>query len=568
MNSRSDLVPLGSWLGAWTRVSLALGLVATVLPLGFIVSKVLSMRGHLAFVTLFFSAAGQTLILNTVGLALTVAAVGTTLGTISAFAIMVLPLPGKIWWHKGLLLPSLMGPFIVPVILIVAIGRAGFLFSGYYLLGFDLYGFLGIAICQILSFTPTAYLIILAALRTVNPQLLAGFATLGVSRYQVLRAVVFPALRQPIGQTFLILMVESAADLATPLVLGGKYQVLTAALYSQAVSANSLGTASVYALVLAVFSLGVISLTRSITPPIAALYSSGWFPTQGWRSYLTPPRPVAFFLAFIILGQALLGWLVTIGLGGVVLNTVWKWLSPAETEGISVVSWLGPLNNSFLLATLAMPLIVMLALGLSLAQPKRRTARILYVVTRVSLQLPSSVLTFGLLCAFAKPWRFGDFQVFPALVGGTSWGGGAIAIVIAYALRCLNLAINIIEIDLRRLNPVWWEVSSSLGVNESRQQQEILIPNLQVAITRAAGLSFLTAISSLSTVAFLPSTSWEVLTMSMLAQMDGANYAQLFASSMILFLITAGSQLLSTQLRRRQHRTIGAIIPPGKGKHD
>lgn len=51
--------------------------------------------------------------------------------------------------------------------------------------------------------------------------------------------------------------------------------------------------------------------------------------------------------------------------------------------------------------------------------------------------------------------------------------------------------------------------------------------------------------------------------MSMLAQMDGANYGHLFLSSAILFLITAGSQVLSAYFRRRQHRAIGAVAIPG-----
>ena len=339
--------------------------------------------------------------------------------------------------------------------------------------------------------------------------------------------------------------------------------MLTAALYSQAVSANSLETASVYALILATFSLGIILLTRSFTPPLAALYSSGWFSNQTWRSCLTPVEPLALVLIGIAVGQSLIGWVVTTALGAMILHTTWLWLHQPITGTISAVSLVAPLSNSFLLATIAVPLIAFLALGISLARPQKCVPRIFYGITRLSLQLPSSVLTFALLCAFARPWRWGDYQLMPTLVGGTSWGQGAIAIVIAYTLRCLNLAINIIEIDLRRINPLWWEITSTLGIRQDRQQNEILVPNLKVSIIKATGLSFLTVLSSLSTVAFLPSTSWEVLTMSMLAQMDGANYGHLFLSSAILFLITAGSQVLSAHFRRRQHRAIGAVAIPG-----
>lgn len=558
---------LSSWLRSWTNISIGTGLIATCLPLLFLLSQALSPEGLAALADMIVSKSGHELVLNTISLALTVATIGTVLGTLTAFAITVLPLAGKTWWHKGLIFPSLLGPFIIPVILIVSIGRSGFLFSGYFLFGFDLYGFVGIALCQIISFTPTAYLIILTAIRTVNPHLLTGVTSLGVSNTQILRYVIFPAIRQPLGQAFLILMVESAADLATPLVLGGKYRVLTAALYSQAVSANSLGTASVYALVLAVFSLGVIAVTYSRTPPMAALYSSGWFSSQSWRSYLVPLRPVAWFLAAIAALQSIIGWLMTFTLCIVAFHTLGRWATSPDMSLLSFSSLVDPLGNSFLLATLAVPLIAVLALGLSLTRPQRMLPRMFYRVTRLALQLPSSVLAFGLLCAFAKPWRWGGFQLFPALVGGTSWGQGAVVIVVAYALRCLNLAISIIEIDLRRINPLWWEVSSTLGVHEAWQQSQILIPNLYVSVIRATGLSFLTVLSSLSTVAFLPSTSWEVLTMSMLAQMDGANYSQLFFSSMILFLITAFSQVLSAQLRRKQHRSIGSTIAQSRGKH-
>ncbi|WP_248613627.1 ABC transporter permease [Mobiluncus mulieris] len=563
MSSDVSALPLSPWLRLWTWVSVVLGLLTTSIPLLFMATKIFSMSGFSALKAIALSASGHRLIINTIALALMVAVIGTFLGATTALAITVLPLPGKIWWHRGLLFPSLLGPFIIPVILIVSIGRSGILFSGFFLFGFDLYGFWGISLCQIISLTPTAYLITLSALRTINPQLLTGVATLGVSNFQIMRSMVFPVVRQPIRQAFMILMVESAADLATPLVLGGKYRVLTAALYSQAVSANSLETASVYALILATFSLGIILLTRSFTPPLAAFYSSGWFSNQTWRSCLTPVEPLALVLIGIAVGQSLIGWVVTAALGAMILHTTWLWLHQPITGTISAVSLVAPLSNSFLLATIAVPLIAFLALGISLARPQKCVPRIFYGITRLSLQLPSSVLTFALLCAFARPWRWGDYQLMPTLVGGTSWGQGAIAIVIAYTLRCLNLAINIIEIDLRRINPLWWEITSTLGIRQDRQQNEILVPNLKVSIIKATGLSFLTVLSSLSTVAFLPSTSWEVLTMSMLAQMDGANYGHLFLSSAILFLITAGSQVLSAHFRRRQHRAIGAVAIPG-----
>lgn len=552
MNPAEKTLPLSPGIKAWSRISLVLTLVLTCFPLGFLVFAAGFPEGRVALEAIVLSPTGHELVLNTAGLALTVAGLGTLLGLTSALALVMLPFPGKVWLHRGLVLPALLGPFIVPVLLIVFVGRSGILFSTYFGLGFDLYGFGGIALCQVIAFTPTAHLVILAALRALNPKLLWGTASLGVSHFQILWRVVFPGIRHSIGQAFLILLVESAADLATPLVLGGKYRVLTIAMYDSAISTNALRSAGSYALVLALVSLLVILVTKSFTPPVVTLQSSEWNTEQGWESQSVPPRPLSWLLKVLTWLQSAIGWGLTFGLLGIALGTVWGWGLGGVPDGISPeAALLSPVANSTFLALIAVPLTVFVALGLALNQPRRQGAKLLFALMRIFLQLPSSVFALGLLCAFAQPWRWQGQQIFPALVGGTSWGQGAIVIIAAYTLRCLNLALSIIEIDLRRIDPLWWEVSSSLGVGNRRQQDEILFPSLKIALITAISISFATTMSSLSTVAFLPTSSWKGLTMSMLAQMDGANYQLLSVSGLILFSITAGVHLASTRLRSK-----------------
>jgi iron(III) transport system permease protein len=74
---------------------------------------------------------------------------------------------------------------------------------------------------QIVTFFPVAYLIIRAMLERIDASMEEAALSLGASKFHIFRTVTLPLLTPGIAASFLLLFVESLADLGNPLLLGG-----------------------------------------------------------------------------------------------------------------------------------------------------------------------------------------------------------------------------------------------------------------------------------------------------------------------------------------------------------
>jgi iron(III) transport system permease protein len=74
---------------------------------------------------------------------------------------------------------------------------------------------------QIITFFPVAYLIIRAMLERIDASMEEAALSLGASKFHIFRTVTLPLLAPGLAASFLLLFVESLADLGNPLLLGG-----------------------------------------------------------------------------------------------------------------------------------------------------------------------------------------------------------------------------------------------------------------------------------------------------------------------------------------------------------
>ena len=93
------------------------------------------------------------------------------------------------------------------------------------------FGAPGVMMAQIIVFFPLAYFLVLHTLDTLNPAQVEAAKFLGASDREVLRSVVFPALRDPLAVAMLVIFVETLSDVGNPLVIGGKLRVLSTELF-------------------------------------------------------------------------------------------------------------------------------------------------------------------------------------------------------------------------------------------------------------------------------------------------------------------------------------------------
>ena len=177
---------------------------------------------------------------DTVRMGLLSASFGTALGLLFAYCTVYCQVPGKSLVHLLALLPTISPPFAIALAAILLFGRNGLvtrrlLADGVgvdvYGLGFDLFGMTGLVFVQTITYFSVAYLILRGMLERFNPALDEAAENLGASKFHVFRTVTLPMLIPGLAGSFLLLFVESLADLGNPLFIAGNTTVLSAQIF-------------------------------------------------------------------------------------------------------------------------------------------------------------------------------------------------------------------------------------------------------------------------------------------------------------------------------------------------
>jgi iron(III) transport system permease protein len=177
---------------------------------------------------------------NTMQMGTLSAFLGTALGFIFAYSYVSCNVPFKRLVHLIALIPTISPPFSIAIAAILLFGRNGLVTRGLladgigvdvYRLGFDLFGMIGLVFVQTITFFSVAYLILRGMLERLDPALEEAAENLGASRLRIVRTVTLPLLIPGMAGSFLLLFVESLADLANPLFIAGNTTVLSTQIF-------------------------------------------------------------------------------------------------------------------------------------------------------------------------------------------------------------------------------------------------------------------------------------------------------------------------------------------------
>ena len=192
---------------------------------------------------------------------------GTLVGFIFAYSMARCKLPGGRLIHWLALLPTVSPPFALSLAMILLFGRNGVI--SHKLLGItfvsgsnDIYGLDGLIIVQTITFFSVSYLILRAMLERLNPSMEEAAASLGASRGHIFRTVTLPLLIPGIAGSFLLLFVESLADLGNPLFIAGNRTVLSAQIFLAVIGEYNYQKASALSLVLIIPTLVIYLVQR------------------------------------------------------------------------------------------------------------------------------------------------------------------------------------------------------------------------------------------------------------------------------------------------------------------
>jgi iron(III) transport system permease protein len=512
---------------------------------------------------------------NSLVLALVTAATCTVLGL--AFALIVVRTDFRYRRLVRLLtiMPIITPSFVLGMGLILIFGRSGLVNqASTYLfdvnMGRWIYGFNGIWLAQVFSFTPTAFLILIGVVEGISPTVEEASQTLRASPMRTFMKVTLPLMVPGLANGFLVVFIESLADFGNPVVLGGSYGVLSTEIFFAVVGAQAdFGRAATLALVLLGFALSAFLAQRAIVGrrDYTSLSGKG---DAGLRQPLPAPvRRTAFALA-IPVALFTVALYALIAVGGFVKTWGRDWsftLSHFERAfgmewGSQGVIWSGGAWHSFFttvqLAALAAPLTA--ALGLLAA----------WIFSRQAFR-GRSTLEFALMLTFCVPGTvIGVAYILTFNVPPLELTGTATILVLCFIFRNLPVGVRSGMAALSQLDRSLDEASAVLRATTLRTLSRVVLPLIKPAIVTALVYSFVRAMTTVSAVIFLVSAEHEMATVYIINRTINGDYGPAIAYSTVLILLMMAAigliQLLVGQRRlgRRESAVPGLAAAGGR----
>jgi iron(III) transport system permease protein len=347
--------------------------------------------------------------LDTMIMGLLTAVFGTLVGFIFAYSSVRCNPPAKNLLHWLALLPTVSPPFALALSVILLFGRSGLITKKVLGINFvqgmnDIYGLDGLVLVQTITFFSVSYLILRAMLERLNPSMEEAAASLGASRLHIFRTVTLPLLTPGIAGSFLLLFVESLADLGNPLFIAGNKTVLSAQIFLAVIGEYDYQKASALSLILIIPTLVLFMIQRyyvnrrsyiSVTGKPSGAQITEKDPVIRWGFNLTAYLICAFVIllyATIVYGSFSFTW-------GVDFTPTLRHWSMVLTRGVEAI-----LDTTFLSA-LATPFAAFLGMIIAWLVVRKNFSgkELLDFTSNLGGAIPGTILGIGFILVFNKP---------------------------------------------------------------------------------------------------------------------------------------------------------------------
>lgn len=516
-------------------------LVAIVLPLLTMIGESLSREGLDAFERYLSSRVYQEIIRNTLVLGVLVGFVGTSIGFLFAFVQVKLDVPFKRVIHLIAMIPVIAPPFALATSTIVLFGRNGSISKGIFDVRYDIYGLDGLTLVMSLSFFTVAYLNLRGMMEALDPALDEAATNMGASKWRVFRTVTVPMLIPGIASSFLLLFVESIADLGNPLVLAGNYEVLATRIYVTIIGLYETTGAAVLSVILLLPSLTVFIIQRYWVSRASVVSVTG--KPSGTPQKIDYP-PVRWGLYALVVG--ICGLIVLI-YGTIFHGAFVRIPGVRNTFTLDhfdfVINGIGSeaMRDTTTLAIIATPIAGLIGMIIAYLVVRKKFAgrNALDFGVMLGIAVPGTIIGIGYILAFNSPISvhlpiLGDITLLPKLTGGRSVFGGALAIVVVYVVRSVPAALRSGTAALSQIDPSIEEASTSLGANSERTFRRITLPLIRPAFFAGLVYAFARSMTTISAIIFLTTPETKIMTQQILNEVENGRYGNAFAYCVIL----------------------------------
>lgn len=476
---------------------------------------------------------------TTVILLVGVGVIVTVIGVGTAWLVSVHRFPGRRFFEWALLLPLAVPTYVIAYAYLDVmhpVGPVQTLLRD--LLGIDsprdlwfpeIRSMGGAIVLLGLVLFPYVYLPVRALFMMQSASVLEASRTLGAGPYEAFLRIALPLARPAVVVGLTLALLETLNDIGASEFLG--IRTMTVSIYTTWVSRDSIGGAAQIALVMLVVVLFLLMLERWARR--RQRFSGG-----GHRAHPPPPRRLTGWrAAFAIVACSLP---IFFGFAVPALYLVYAaWTRVAEFGWPTEIgTWIG---NTVTLAAIATFLTVAVGLFLAYAARvlKRRTGNVAMRLATIGYALPGTVLAVGLLIPIATldNWIADTLeQWFGASVGLVLLGSGA-ALIFAYMLRFLPIAVGNAESGLAKISPSLDMAARSLGAGPAETALRVHLPILRPAIAAGALIVFVDCMKELPATLLLRPFGMETLATQLFAEASRGTYEVGAVSALAIVIV-------------------------------
>jgi iron(III) transport system permease protein len=439
------------------------------------------------------------------------------------------------------MLPVVSPPFVLSLSMIMLFGKSGIITR--FLLGIydnSVYGYWGIVIVQTLTFFPVCYMMLKGLLKNIDPSLEEAARDMGASRWRVFVNVTLPLMLPGLGNAFLVTFIESIADFANPMIIGGSYDTLATTIYLQITGAYDKSGAAAMAVVLLCITLAMFMVQKYYLEAKTAATLTG---KASRARMLIEDRSVKIPLTlFCSLGAAFVILMyICVPIGA--LFPTWgykffpltgKWFKLVFTRYHGFKAF----KDSFVLSLIAAPVTALLSMIISYLVVKRKfkAKGFIEAVSMLAMAVPGTVLGVGYIRGFSG----GIFHT--GFLQGI-YGTGLILIIV-FVVRSLPTGTRSGISALRQIDKSIEESAYDMGADSFRVFMTVTLPLIKDSFLSGLVTAFVRSITAISAIILLVTPSFLLITVQIneFAEKGAFSLACAFAS--ILILITYSAVLL------------------------
>ncbi|MCR5229874.1 MAG: iron ABC transporter permease [Solobacterium sp.] len=489
-------------------------------------------------------------ITNTLKVGFLVGIASTAVGLLFAYVEEYVKLRTK--FMEGLfkvvsMLPVVSPPFVLSLSMIMLFGKAGII-TRYLLHIYDnsVYGFWGIAIVQTLTFFPVCYMMLKGLLKNIDPSLEEAARDMGASRSKVFTSVTLPLILPGLGNAFLVTFIESIADFANPMIIGGSYDTLATSIYLQITGAYDKEGASAMAVVLLCITLLMFIVQKYYLEAKSTATLTG--KASRARMLITDNSvkiPLTILCSIIALFVIMMYICVPFGAlfktWGYDFHLTTKWFVQVFTRYKGFKAF----KDSFVLSLIASPITALLSMIISYLVVKRtfRGKGFIEAVSMLAMAVPGTVLGIGYIRGFsAGVFRTGFLQ--------SIYGTGVILIIV-FIVRSLPTGTRSGISALRQIDKSIEESAYDMGADSLKVFTSVTLPLIKDSFLSGLVTTFVRSITAISAIILLVTPQYLLITVQINEFAEKGAFGIACAFATILIIITYSAVTLMNIVIKR-----------------